>query len=259
MSDIGLAGGITSVSPGFSDLSSAQSNIGFTGSEESIPIYYPGTNIRINPRPTVAPRSQFNLFDLLKGTTAKDIGKTVGDMIVPGRNTPLGIFSVVAKNPTISVMNAIAGAMMNMNKNVQQTTSGLLGGLKDEAQKAKTGPTVDSMYDAFGNVVTAPNAPVKKEKLDAFGEGDFPTIKGAYSQPQLDYNPNEKVQPLNEMMFDAMGMKNQKFAFDMVDPAFEAKDFAPGGVFSVLGKDRSGNIRREVDADGNVKYIDVGI
>jgi len=170
MSDIGLAGGVTSVSPGFSDLSSAQSDSSFTGSEESFPINYPGTNIRINPRPTIAQTPQFNILDFFRGTTAKDIGKTVGDMIIPGRNTPLGIFSVVAKNPTLSVMNALAGAMMNINKNVDKTTSGLLGGLKDEAQKAKTGPTVDSMYDAFGNVVTAPNAPVKKEKLDAFGE-----------------------------------------------------------------------------------------
>ena len=165
MSDIGLAGGVTSVSPGFSDLSSAQSDIGFTGSEESFPVTYPGTNIRINPRPTVAPTPQFNILDLIKGTTAKDIGKTVGDMIIPGRNTPLGIFSVVAKNPTLSVMNALAGAMMNMNKNVDKTTSGLLGGLKEEAEKAKTGPTVDSAYDMFGNIVTAPTATVTGQTL----------------------------------------------------------------------------------------------
>ena len=165
MSDIGIAGGVTGTSPGFSDLSSAQSDIGFTGSEESIPIFYPGTNIRINPRPTVAPTPQFNILDFFKGTTAKDISKTVGDMIVPGRNTPLGIFSVVAKNPTISVMNALAGAMMNMNKNVQKTTSGLLGGLQDEAKKAKTGSTVDSAYDMFGNIVTAPTATVTGQTL----------------------------------------------------------------------------------------------
>ena len=256
MSDIGLAGGVTSTSPGFSDLSSAQSDVGFTGSDQ--PTYYTGTNIRRTPVRSI-PTAQLNLFDLLKGVTSKKVAKTVGDMIVPGRNTPLGVFSVLARNPTVSVMNAIAGAMMNMNKNVQQKTSGLLGGLKDEADKAKTGDAVGSMYDAFGNIVTVPNAPVTVEKLDPFGEGDFPTVKGAYSQPQFTFNPNEKVQPLNEMMYDAMGMKNQKFAFDMVDPAFEAKDFAPGGVFSVLGADRSGNIRREVDADGNVKYIDVGI
>jgi hypothetical protein len=165
MSDIGLAGGITSVSPGFSDLSSAQSNIGFTGSEESFPVTYPGTNIRINPRPTIAQTPQFNILDFFRGTTAKDIGKTVGDMIIPGRNTPLGIFSVVAKNPTISVMNALAGAMMNINKNVDQTTSGLLGGLKEEAEKAKTGPTVDSAYDMFGNIVTAPTPTVTGQTL----------------------------------------------------------------------------------------------
>ena len=165
MSDIGIAGGVTSESPGFSDLSSAQSDVGFTGSEESLPITYPGTNIRITPSPTVAPTPQFNILDFLKSTTAKDIGKTVGDMVIPGRNTPLGIFSVVAKNPTISVMNALAGAMMNVNKNVQQTTSGLLGGLKDEAEKAKTGPTVDSAYDMFGNIVTAPTATVTGQTL----------------------------------------------------------------------------------------------
>ena len=165
MSDIGLAGGITSTTPGFSDLSSAQSDMGFTGSEETIPINFPGTNIRINPRPTVAPTSQFNILDFLKSTTAKDIGRTVEDMVIPGRNTPLGIFSVVAKDPTISVVNALAGAMMNANKNVQQTTSGLLGGLKDEAKKANTGDAVGSMYDAFGNIVTAPTATVIGQTL----------------------------------------------------------------------------------------------
>jgi len=165
MSDIGIAGGVTSVSPGFSDLSSAQSDVGFTGSEESFPVTYPGTNIRINPRPTVAPTPQFNILDFLKSQTTRDIGKTVGDMIIPGRNTPLGIFSVVAKNPTVSVLNALAGAMMNMNKNVQQTTSGLLGGLKEEAEKAKTGPTVDSAYDMFGNIVTAPTPTVTGQTL----------------------------------------------------------------------------------------------
>ena len=165
MSDIGLAGGITSTTPGFSDLASAQSDMGFTGSEESIPINYPGTNIRINPRPTIAPTPQFNILDFLKSTTAKDIGKTVGDMVIPGRNTPLGIFSVVARNPTVSVLNALAGAMMNVNKNVQQTTSGLLGGLKEEAEKAKTGDRVDSVYDAFGNIVTAPTATVSGQTL----------------------------------------------------------------------------------------------
>lgn len=164
MSDIGIAG-VTGTSPGFSDLGLAQSNIGFTGTEESIPIFYPGTNIRIKPRPTILPTPQFNFLDFLKGTTAKDIGKTVGDMIIPGRNTPLGIFSVVAKNPTISVMNALAGAMMNINKNVDETTSGLLGGLKEEAEKAKTGPTVDSAYDMFGNIVTAPSATVSGQTL----------------------------------------------------------------------------------------------
>ena len=139
MSDIGIAGGVTSVSP--------------------------GTNIRITSSPTVAPTPQFNILDFLKSTTAKDIGKTVGDMVIPGRNTPLGIFSVVAKDPTISVMNALAGAMMNINKNVQQTTSGLLGGLKEEAEKAKTGPTVDSAYDMFGNIVTAPTPTVTGQTL----------------------------------------------------------------------------------------------
>ena len=163
MSDIGLAEGVTSTRPGFSDLSSAQSDVGFTGSDQ--PTYYTGTNIRINPRPTVAPTPQFNILDFLKGTTAKDIGKTVGDMIIPGRNTPLGIFSVVTKNPTISVLNALAGAMMNVNKNVQQTTSGLLGGLKDEAKKSKTGDAVGSMYDAFGNIVTAPTPTVTGQTL----------------------------------------------------------------------------------------------
>ena len=64
MSDIGLAGGVTSVSPGFSDLSSAQSDVGFTGSDQ--PTYYTGTNIRINPRPTVAPTPQFNILDFFK-------------------------------------------------------------------------------------------------------------------------------------------------------------------------------------------------
>jgi len=177
MSDIGLADGITSTTPGFSDLASAQSNMGFTGSEESIPINYPGTNIRINPRPTVAPTPQFNILDFLKGTTAKDIGKTVGDMIIPGRNTPLGIFSVVAKNPTISVMNALAGAMMNVNKNVQQTTSGLLGGLKDEAKKANTGDSVGSMYDAFGNIVTAPTATVTGQTLSPAADRDWETTQ----------------------------------------------------------------------------------
>ena len=165
MSDIGLAGGVTSVSPGFSDLSSAQSDIGFTGSEESFPVTYPGTNIRITPSPTVAPTPQFNILDFLKSTTAKDIGKTVGDMVIPGRNTPLGIFSVVARNPTVSVLNALAGAMMNVNKNVPQTTSGLLGGLKDEAKKSKTGDAVGSMYDAFGNIVTAPTGTVTGQTL----------------------------------------------------------------------------------------------
>ena len=165
MSDIGLAGGITSTTPGFSDLASAQSKSSFTGSEESIPINYPGTNIRIKPRPTVAPTPQFNILDFLKSQTTRDIGKTVGDMVIPGRNTPLGIFSVVARNPTVSVLNALAGAMMNVNKNVQQTTSGLLGGLKDEAEKAKTGDRVDSVYDAFGNVVTAPTATVTGQTL----------------------------------------------------------------------------------------------
>ena len=165
MSDIGIAGGVTSVSPGFSDLSTAQSDVGFTGSEESLPITYPETNIRITSSPTVAPTPQFNILDFLKSTTAKDIGKTVGDMVIPGRNTPLGIFSVVAKDPTISVMNALAGAMMNINKNVQQTTSGLLGGLKEEAEKAKTGPTVDSAYDMFGNIVTAPTPTVTGQTL----------------------------------------------------------------------------------------------
>ena len=53
----------------------------------------------------------------------------------------------------------------NVNKNVQQTTSGLLGGLKDEAEKAKTGDRIDSVYDAFGNVVTAPTATVTGQTL----------------------------------------------------------------------------------------------
>ena len=185
MSDIGIAGGVTGTSPGFSDLSSAQSDIGFTGSEESIPINYPGTNIRIKPRPTVAPTPQFNILDFLKGTTSKDIGKTVGDMIIPGRNTPLGIFSVVAKNPTLSVINALAGAMMNMNKNVQQTTSGLLGGLKDEAQKAKTGPTVDSVYDAFGNIVTAPTATVTGQTLSPVTQSKIDLTPMNFGLPSL--------------------------------------------------------------------------
>jgi hypothetical protein len=185
MSDIGIAGGVTSVSPGFSDLSSAQSNMGFTGSEEPIPINFPGTNIRINPRPAVAPTPQFNILDFLKSTTAKDIGRTVGDMVIPGRNTPLGIFSVVAKDPTISVVNALAGAMMNMNKNVQQTTSGLLGGLKEEAQKAKTGPTVDSVYDAFGNIVTAPTATVTGQTLSPVTQSKIDLTPMNFGLPSL--------------------------------------------------------------------------
>jgi len=185
MSDIGLAGGVTSVSPGFSDLSSAQSDIGFTGSEESIPINYPGTNIRINPRPTIAPTPQFNILDFLKSQTTRDIGKTVGDMVIPGRNTPLGIFSVVARNPTVSVLNALAGAMMNVNKNVQQTTSGLLGGLKDEAQKAKTGPTVDSVYDAFGNIVTAPTATVTGQTLSPVTQSKIDLTPMNFGLPSL--------------------------------------------------------------------------
>ena len=160
MSDIGLAGGITSTTPGFSDLASAQSDPTFTGTDQ--PIYYTGTNIRRTPVSTVAPTAQFNLFDFLKRATSKKVGKTIGDMIVPGRNTPLGIFSVLTRNPTVSVINALAGAMMNMNR--RQQTSGLLGGLKD-INKSRADIEKDTMYDEFGNLVTVPTATVTGQTL----------------------------------------------------------------------------------------------
>lgn len=160
MSDIGLAGGITSTTPGFSDLASAQSDPTFTGTDQ--PIYYTGTNIRRTPVSTVAPTAQFNLFDFLKKATSKKVGKTIGDMIVPGRNTPLGIFSVLTRNPTVSVINALAGAMMNMNR--RQQTSGLLGGLKD-INKSRADIEKDTMYDEFGNLVTVPTATVTGQTL----------------------------------------------------------------------------------------------
>ena len=160
MSDIGLAGGITSTTPGFSDLASAQSDPTFTGTDQ--PIYYTGTNIRRTPVPTVAPTAQFNLFDFLKKATSKKVGKTIGDMIVPGRNTPLGIFSVLTRNPTVSVINALAGAMMNMNR--RQQTSVLLGGLKD-INKSRADIEKDTMYDEFGNLVTVPTATVTGQTL----------------------------------------------------------------------------------------------
>ena len=160
MSDIGLAGGITSTTPGFSDLASAQSDPTFTGTDQ--PIYYTGTNIRRMPVSTVAPTAQFNLFDFLKKATSKKVGKTIGDMIVPGRNTPLGIFSVLTRNPTVSVINALAGAMMNMNR--RQQTSGLLGGLKD-INKSRADIEKDTMYDEFGNLVTVPTATVTGQTL----------------------------------------------------------------------------------------------
>ena len=160
MSDIGLAGGITSTTPGFSDLASAKSDPTFTGTDQ--PIYYTGTNIRRTPVSTVAPTAQFNLFDFLKKATSKKVGKTIGDMIVPGRNTPLGIFSVLTRNPTVSVINALAGAMMNMNR--RQQTSGLLGGLKD-INKSRADIEKDTMYDEFGNLVTVPTATVTGQTL----------------------------------------------------------------------------------------------
>ena len=160
MSDIGLAGGITSTTPGFSDLASVQSDPTFTGTDQ--PIYYTGTNIRRTPVSTVAPTAQFNLFDFLKKATSKKVGKTIGDMIVPGRNTPLGIFSVLTRNPTVSVINALAGAMMNMNR--RQQTSGLLGGLKD-INKSRADIEKDTMYDEFGNLVTVPTATVTGQTL----------------------------------------------------------------------------------------------
>ena len=160
MSDIGLAGGITSTTPGFSDLASAQSDPTFTGTDQ--PIYYTGTNIRRTPVSTLAPTAQFNLFDFLKKATSKKVGKTIGDMIVPGRNTPLGIFSVLTRNPTVSVINALAGAMMNMNR--RQQTSGLLGGLKD-INKSRADIEKDTMYDEFGNLVTVPTATVTGQTL----------------------------------------------------------------------------------------------
>ena len=160
MSDIGLAGGITSTTPGFSDLASAQSDPTFTGTDQ--PIYYTGTNIRRTPVSTVAPTAQFNLFDFLKKATSKKVGKTIGDMIVPGRNTPLGIFSVLTRNPTVSVINALAGAMMNMNR--RQQPSGLLGGLKD-INKSRADIEKDTMYDEFGNLVTVPTATVTGQTL----------------------------------------------------------------------------------------------
>ena len=160
MSDIGLAGGITSTTPGFSDLASAQSDPTFTGTDQ--PIYYTGTNIRRTPVSTVAPTAQFNLFDFLKKATSKKVGKTIGDMIVPGRNTPLGIFSVLTRNPTVSVINALAGAMMNMNR--RQQTSGLLGGLKD-INKSRADIEKDTMYEEFGNLVTVPTATVTGQTL----------------------------------------------------------------------------------------------
>ena len=160
MSDIGLAGGITSTTPGFSDLASAQSDPTFTGTDQ--PIYYTGTNIRRTPVSTVAPTAQFNLFDFLKKATSKKVGKTIGDMIVPGRNTPLGIFSVLTRNPPVSVINALAGAMMNMNR--RQQPSGLLGGLKD-ISKSRADIEKDTMYDEFGNLVTVPTATVTGQTL----------------------------------------------------------------------------------------------
>ena len=160
MSDIGLAGGITSTTPGFSDLASAQSDPTFTGTDQ--PIYYTVPNIRRTPVSTVAPTAQFNLFDFLKKATSKKVGKTIGDMIVPGRNTPLGIFSVLTRNPTVSVINALAGAMMNMNR--RQQPSGLLGGLKD-ISKSRADIEKDTMYDDFGNLVTVPTATVTGQTL----------------------------------------------------------------------------------------------
>ena len=65
--------------------------------------------------------------------------------------------------------------------------------------------------------------------------------------------------PLNEYLFDRSGMKPKMKGFDITDPMFDAKDFYPGGDFSRLRKDSSGNERIEVLPDGRVVITDVGI
>ena len=65
--------------------------------------------------------------------------------------------------------------------------------------------------------------------------------------------------PLNEYLFERSGMKPKMKGFNITDPMFDAKDFYPGGDFSTLRKDSSGNERIEVLPDGRVVITDVGI
>jgi hypothetical protein len=250
---------------GLESLARAQSDPTFTGDSE--PLFFPGTNILRKPKPPpklveyTLPQVLGGLGSFIGYDRKKGIGENIADMITPGRKSPLGVLSLFAPEkvaPQISLLNSAIGAYINAQRNVNLQ--------EQEAEKDRT-PTreeqirgsITPTYDEFGNPSFGASPEVKVEKLDPFGEGDFPTVKGAYSQPQFNFDPNVNVAPMDEFGFDAMGMRNQRYAFDMLDPAFDARDFDAGGTFSSLGLDRSGNIRREVDADGNVRLIDVGI
>lgn len=77
-----------------------------------------------------------------------------------------------------------------------------------------------------------------------------------YVSPRVEKIKGEPKQDrLNEMMFDAAGLSS-KYAFDMKE--IDASDFQPGGPYSVMGKDRSGNYRLDRKPDGGFKLVDIG-
>lgn len=78
-----------------------------------------------------------------------------------------------------------------------------------------------------------------------------------YVSPKLKKTEGEPIQnTINEMMFDAMSMK-PKYAFDLKE--IDASDFQPGGVYSAIGNERSGNYRTIKRPDGGLEVIDIGI
>ena len=205
MSDIGLAGGVSSADVNFQDLQEAQSDPSFQG----VGSFFPGTNIQ-RQRPQGKPFSVRQrekealagvdpLLNLLRYNTNKSFFDNVLDYAIPksvrpSGKTNLGAFKMLLPDtPTRTILSILDGALSSYDETKKETTD-VVDKLTSEAVKAEDtiqSGLLDLIPERFRPVPAVP-VPTKPQTFDILEKRALPRL-----DPDLQLIPNESVPQVN--------------------------------------------------------------
>ena len=208
---------------------------------------------------------QQTLPEIVRSGPISRLARGIGSVLQGGASKAVNTTKEALDGGIGYMKNALGGlSFEDITNSVNEAVSNLFPA-RDTSMNVGTeadlmlGDTFPEVYRGGKGTASIPDALYPGQ--NTFGSsGPLPMNTGiaglSYVNPQQTFDSRVSVLPIDQLMFDRMGMK-PRYDFDIKE--LDAKDFQPGGEYSAIGKNRSGNFRVVQRPDGGLNFVDVGI